>query len=206
LIGVDMVHICGIALSLTDQTRNAVYTLAKLAHAKGIQVCFDFNFRMSLNTGNSHRAMKQRYEQILPYADVVFGSKRDLVELLDYPDRSDEECYAQFTADYHVTTFAGTRRTNDNQRKYFQGFMMHAGKLFQSHPREIRILDRIGSGDAFASGVITGLIEKWPIDKTLDFAVANSVLTQATLNDTPLFTQQDVFDYLASNGQNELIR
>lgn len=83
---------------------------------------------------------------------------------------------------------------------------MHDGELYQSKPRELKILDRIGSGDAFASGVITGLIEQWTFDKTLEFAVANSVLTQETLNDTPIFDKADIFRYLDSDGKNELIR
>ena len=206
LADVDYVHICGIALSLTEQTRSVVTRLSELAHAKGITVCFDFNYRMSLNVGNTHATMKARYQQILQQADVVFGSRRDLTDLLDYPDLPDTELFAQFTSDFNISYFAGSRRTFDAHDKYFQGFIVHAGELYQSKPRELKILDRIGSGDAFASGVITGLIEQWSFDKTLEFAVANSVLTQETLNDTPIFDQADIFRYLESDGKNELIR
>ncbi|WP_125762427.1 sugar kinase [Companilactobacillus hulinensis] len=206
LADADYIHICGIALSLTEKTRDAALKLAKLAHEKGVKVCFDFNYRMSLNEDNSHLMMKKLYQEMLQYADVVFGSKRDLTDLLDYDDAKDADLYAKFTSDYNIDYFAGSSRSSDEHKKYFQGFISHGGELYKSKPREIRILDRIGSGDAFASGVITGLIEDWNFENTLKFAVANSVLTQEALNDTPLFDKEDVFSYLECDGKNELIR
>lgn len=206
LKGADYIHICGIALSLTDKTRDAALKLAKLAHKKGVKVCFDFNYRMSLNEDNSHQMMKELYQEILKYADIVFGSKRDLTDLMDYEDEKEAKLYSQFVSDYDIEYFAGSSRISDEHKKYFQGFISHNGELYKSKPREIKVLDRIGSGDAFASGVITGIIEGWTYDNTLRFAVANSVLTQESMNDTPLFDKEDIFSYLEHDGKNELIR
>ncbi len=83
LAEVDMVHICGISLSLTEKTRDAALILAQRAHAYQKKVCFDFNYRPSLNTANS-ALYASTYERILPYCDIVFGSRRDLVELLGF--------------------------------------------------------------------------------------------------------------------------
>ena len=46
---VDLVHICGISLSLTDLSAQTAIALAKKADEQGKKVCFDFNFRPSLN-------------------------------------------------------------------------------------------------------------------------------------------------------------
>ncbi|APX71319.1 sugar kinase [Companilactobacillus allii] len=206
LEGVDYVHICGIALSLTKETRSAALELAKVAHKKGVKVCFDFNYRMGLNENNSHQMMKELYQEMLEYVDIAFGSKRDLTDLLDYAEIKESDLYAKFSADYDIEYFAGSNRKSDEHKRYFQGFIAHNGQLYKSKLREVKVLDRIGSGDAFASGVITGLIENWKYEDTLRFAVANSVLTQESLNDTPLFDKEDIFDYLACDGKNELIR
>jgi len=206
LVGVDIVHICGIALSLTRQTRRAALKLAEMAHARNKVVCFDFNYRMSLNEGIEHDVMKKRYQKILPYVDIIFGSKRDLTDLLDYKETDETKLYEQFCHDYQINFFAGSKRTFVEGRKYFEGFLFHHDKVYRSIPRELNILDRIGSGDAFASGVITGLLEKWDFDDTLQFAVANSILAQASMNDSPIFSKEDVFNYIDSEGKNDLIR
>ncbi len=73
LAEVDMVHICGISLSLTEKTRDAALILAQKAHAYQKKVCFDFNYRPSLNTANSALFMRQQYERILPYCDIVLA-------------------------------------------------------------------------------------------------------------------------------------
>lgn len=207
LSGVDIVHICGISLSLTKQTRQAALKLAQAAHENKKLVCFDFNYRMSLNEENTHETMKQRYQEMLQYTDVIFGSKRDLTDLLDYSKTEEEtKLYQEFCDDYQIKFFAGSKRTYIEGKKYFEGFLFHQGKMYESSPKELKILDRIGSGDAFAGGVIAGLIERWDFVDTLEFAVANSVLAQASMNDSPIFEKSDVFNYIDNEGRNDLIR
>jgi len=206
LVGIDIVHICGISLSLTRQTRRAAMKLAELAHERNKVVCFDFNYRFSLNEQNNHEVMKKRYQSILPYVDILFGSKRDITGLLDYPNIDETKLYEQFCHDYQINIFAGSKRTFIDGKKFFEGFLFHHDKVYNSAPRELNILDRIGSGDAFASGVITGLLEKWDFNDTLEFAIANSVLAQASMNDSPIFSKEDVFHYIDSEGKNDLIR
>lgn len=206
LVGVDIVHICGIALSLSRQTRLAAFRLAELAHERKKVVCFDFNYRMSLNEDNNHETMKKRYQKILPNIDIAFGSQRDLTDLLDYQETDETKLYEQFCHDYQINFFAGSRRSIVDNQKYFAGFLYHQGIIYRSQPQPLKVLDRIGSGDAFASGVITGLIEKWTFSDLLDFAVANSVLAQASMNDSPIFSKEDVFNYIDNGGQNDLIR
>jgi len=150
--------------------------------------------------------MKQRYQKILPYVDIIFGSKRDLTDLLDYQDTDETKLYEHFCHDYKINFFAGSKRTFIDGKKYFEGFLFHHDKVYTSAPQELNILDRIGSGDAFASGVIAGLLEKWDFDDILKFAIANSVLSQASMNDSPIFSKEDVFNYIDSEGKNDLIR
>lgn len=216
LVGCQFVHICGITLSLTAPVRQAALRLAQQAHANGQRVCFDFNYRQQLNTGVAHETLKARYQEILPYVDIVFGSKRDLTALLDYPDdedrtqsanrESESALYEQFVRDYHIDYFAGSYRYQIGQQKWFAGFSYQHQQLVVGKARPLMILDRIGSGDAFASGIITGLIEGWSLQKTTDFAIATAILAQATVNDAPEFTKEMVLADMASDGQLELIR
>ena len=206
LVGVDIVHICGIALSLTRQIRRAALKLAQVAHERNKIVCFDFNYRMSLNADNNHETMKKRYQKILPYVDILFGSQRDLNDLMDYAEQDIDKLFEQFCHDYQINFFAGSKRTFRDGKKYFEGYLFHHQHLYVSQPKELDVLDRIGSGDAFASGIITGLLERWEFNDILKFAVANSVLTQSSMNDTPIFSKEDVFNYIDNQGHNDLLR
>ncbi|MFH5810305.1 sugar kinase [Companilactobacillus sp. FL22-1] len=206
LSGINIVHICGISLSLSKKTREAAFKLAKEAKSLDKIVCFDFNYRQNLNDDNSHEAMKQRYQAILPYTDIVFGSERDLTDLLDYSQKEEQELYQTFCSQYKIRVFAGSKRSFSDGKKYFEGFLYHQDHLYKSEPKILQVLDRIGSGDAFASGIITGLIEKWDYSDVLDFAVANSLLAQASMNDTPILEKSDVFNYIDNQGKNDLLR
>ena len=202
---VDYVHICGITLSLTNKTRTAALKLAEMAQRMRKTVCFDFNYRIGLNEDTSHSVMKERYEEILPYVDVAFGSIRDLTDLLDYPDIGAQHIFKHFMDDFDIEYFAGSNLGQKDSKKCFEGFIYHEGELYRSKSREVNILDRIGGRDAFASGIITGLIEHWDYDSMLQFAVANAVMTQEAMNDVPIFDKNDIFDYIQCDGKNDLI-
>ena len=102
------------------------------------KVCFDFNYRPSLNTANSALFMRQQYERILPYCDIVFGSRRDLVELLGFIPREDLEGEAQETEliQFHVSIqfewFAGTTRSHSQNQNYLSGYLYTQNEYQQS--------------------------------------------------------------------------
>ncbi|WP_179394613.1 sugar kinase [Lacticaseibacillus absianus] len=201
LADVNLLHICGISLSLTAGTREAAFNYAEQAAKRAIPVCFDFNYRVALNHNNSHDQMKGYYERILQRSSIVFGSRRDLTDLLGYPqDRDDESLFAQFVAQHHLTAFAGTRRLTHDGRDYIQGFLCDASGVYWSDQQEVMILDRIGGGDAYAAGILHGLLERWPVSRTLPFAVANAALAHAQIGDSPLATTDQVEAFIANHG------
>ncbi|MGX7202888.1 carbohydrate kinase [Enterococcus plantarum] len=199
LAEVDLVHICGIALSLTEKTREAAFMLAEKAHALGKKVCFDFNFRPSLNEAHGVLFMKEQYEKMLPYCDVVFGSQRDLTDLLGMElaktldaSKQFEVLVQQFMTDYQIEYFAGTIRQGEGDKHYLTGFLFDSEKQVKAAPREIVRLDRIGAGDGYAAGVLLGVSEGWSLLETVEFATANGVLAHTIQGDVPLTTRKQV--------------
>ena len=201
LAGVTVVHICGITLSLTPAVREMALTLAKQAKSQGVTVCFDFNYRPSLNVNNDPGVLRQTYETILELADVVFGNMRDIIELLGVKVQELAGAGKWLHEHYGVSYFAGTQR----KPKELKGFVVKGGVLYESSPVTVEILDRIGSGDAFALGVLHGYLKGWEMKKLLDFAVANAQLAHTTLGDVPMLTEGQVLGYLA-NPQVDLLR
>lgn len=208
---VDVVHICGIALSLTKETRESAITLAKVANDHGKTVCFDFNYRPSLNQENEINEMRSYYEEILQYSDIVFGSSRDLTDLLGFkmnPTLSEQaqllQVSMEFMEKYHIQQFSGTMR-KQGKEKELAGFIVADGEMYVADSIALTHLDRIGSGDAYAAGVINGYMENWPKDRTVNFATANAALAHTTLGDTPMATKQQVENFL-QNPSMDLIR
>lgn len=195
----DLVHICGISLSLTEETRDAAFVLAKKAHNLGKKVCFDFNFRPSLNEAHGVSFMKEQYEKILPYCDLVFGSQRDLTDLLGLKldqtledSKQFEQLVHEFMSKYQIEYFAGTFRQGEGDKQYLTGFLFDLKEYVQATPREIVPLDRIGAGDGYAAGILLGYSESWPLMETVEFATANGILAHTIQGDVPLTTRKQV--------------
>ncbi|KAF1299489.1 carbohydrate kinase [Enterococcus sp. JM4C] len=197
---VDMVHICGISLSLTDETRRAAQALAKQAHQQGVKVCFDFNFRPSLNTEeNKLQLMKEQYQQILPCCDLVFGSLRDLTDLLGLTvkealpkEEQEKELIQRFMRMFELEWFAGTKRKQVGAVKELTGILYTQNQVVESMPKTITILDRIGTGDAYAAGLLLGYCEAWPLSETVEFATVNAAVSHTIQGDVPLTTREQI--------------
>lgn len=208
----DMMHICGISLMVSETVRETTLYIAKKAKELNKMVCFDFNYRPSINIDKSHEWVKEQYEEILPYCDIVFGGIRDLTELLDFPLDENINTVADrlnvvslpFVEKYGISLFAGTLRENKGDKQFLKGFLRNNRGFSVSTEYELDILDRIGTGDAFAAGIITGVIEEWSEKQSIEFAVSNAVLAHTTYGDTPLVNKKIVEEYMNGNRTNLL--
>jgi len=199
--GTDYVHICGINLSLTEATRESAFALGSQSLKQGKKLVFDFNYRVSLNKHNTLLEMRSYYERILESASIVFGSLRDLTDLMGFEPGSLLEVGTAFMEAYKVDYFVGTIR----QGKSLQGFLLHQGQLILSKSIELQILDRIGGGDAYAAGILYGLMEGLGLQETVEFAMANAALAHSTFGDTPMTTVEQV-RFFMEHPDVELIR
>ncbi len=195
---VDLVHICGISLSLTDHSAQTAIDLAKKVKKQGKKVCFDFNFRPSLNLEKEKRLkLKKQYEEILPCCTLLFGSIRDLTELMGWksefsPHTNPTEYIRSFLKFYGIEWFAGTQRVVKGGNKQLAGFLITMQEIVETPFYDLHILDRIGAGDAFAAGILLGYGEQWAISRTLAFALGNARLAHAIQGDVPLTTRKQV--------------
>lgn len=76
-----------------------------------------------------------------------------------------------------------------------------APKMFASKKYDLRLVDRVGGGDAFAAGIIYGFINKLGGQKTVDFAAASGALQQTVNGDFSRFSAAEV-DRLASGDSS----
>ena len=164
--------------------------MLKTAKELGLTVSFDGNFRSTLWSWDEAR---DYCTQCLPYVDVLLGIEpyhlykdpgnpalgdwKDGVPLQPSYEQQDEIFRAFIQAYPNLKCIARhVRYAHSGSENSLKAFMWYDGHTFESKQFTFTILDRVGGGDAFASGLIYAMMhEKRPMD-ILNFAVASSVI------------------------------
>lgn len=192
LTDIDFLHVCGIGLSTSKLANKNLKTIVALAKSLGKKVVFDFNFR---EKANKDYTLREDYKNILKQSDFVFGSRRDIVNLLGHEDMEDFAALcSKFVERYDIEVFAGTIRDQTG----YQGFIFKEGILVKSKSyQNIETLDRIGTGDAYASAIIDGYINNYESSKSVERAAAYGVLAHTTYGDSPVASVELIEDVIS---------
>jgi 2-dehydro-3-deoxygluconokinase len=84
--------------------------------------------------------------------------------------------------------------------------LWHRGEFHEAtHRTGLEILDRVGGGDGFASGVLYGLLEANEARSAVEYGAAHGALAMTTPGDTSMATLAEV-KKLASGGSARVIR
>lgn len=151
-------HTSGITLGLGRQCRETGMEMIRRFKEAGALISFDVNFRGNLWTGDEAR---ECIEQILPYVDIFFCSE-DTARLTFLKEGSAKEIMKSFTEDYPIRIVASTQRIVHSPKIHtFSSIIYDAQSdtYYEEEPyRNIEVVDRIGSGDSYVSGVLYGLL------------------------------------------------
>lgn len=151
-------HTSGITLALSKKARETTIEMIKKFKAAGTMVSFDVNFRANLWTGEEAR---EAIEQILPYVDVFFCSE-ETARLTFKKSGTAKEMMKSFTKEYPISIVASTQRVVHSPKRHSFGSVMYnaaSDQYYEEEPyRDIDVVDRIGSGDAYIAGALYGLL------------------------------------------------
>lgn len=202
LAGAEWLHVSGVTPAIGPATAEAALKAVRAATRLGVKVSMDGNYRASLWAawdGNAPAILSE----MLSHAALLFGDHRDIGLILGQAfEAGDAEHLRRQAADVAFAAFprlqrlACTDRVQHNVNNHdLTGFMLDRGQTWRSAPRSLNpIVDRIGGGDAFAAGVLHGLLSGLDEDVTLDFAVAAAALKHAIPGDFNLATLAEVED------------
>lgn len=170
-------HTSGITLALSPQLRETAIEMIKRFKAQGTMISFDVNFRGNLWTGAEAKAC---IESILPYVDVFFCSE-DTARLTFLKEGNAREIMKSFTQEYPISIVASTQRVVHSPKRHTFGSIIYSAKddtYYEEQPyADIEVVDRIGSGDAYISGVLYGLLSKeGDYQRALEYGNATSAL------------------------------
>jgi 2-dehydro-3-deoxygluconokinase len=151
-------HTSGITLALSKQSRDTAIEIMKRMKANGTMISFDVNFRGNLWTGEEAR---ECIEQILPFVDVFFCSE-ETARLTFHKEGNAKTIMKSFTEEYPISIVASTQRIVHSPREHTFGSIIYSkkeDKFYEEEPyHNVEVVDRIGSGDAYCSGALYGLI------------------------------------------------
>jgi 2-dehydro-3-deoxygluconokinase len=200
LTGCSWLHVSGITPAVSDSAGEAAMRAMTAARQKGVKISFDCNFRARVWGARAQQApavLRKLCEQ----ADLVFGDDRDFAFMLS---GNTDAAFEAFENLQWVACTSRARHSVDTQE--LSGCLRSRRDTYTTRPYSLySIVDRIGAGDAFAAGVMHGLIRSFDPQKSLDFATAAAVLKHSIHGDFSLASAADV-ELLLSDQQTDVRR
>lgn len=211
--GVDWFHWSGITPALSDNLICICENACEVAKEKGVIVSCDLNYRKNLWSSKKAQSVMMR---LMKYVDVCIGNEEDAEKMLGISAINsnvekgiiDKDAYEQIAIEiskkygccYVAFTLRESHSANNNG---WSGVFYNSYKknFLRSKHYDIYIVDRVGSGDSFAAGIIYGIAQKLGDKYTIDFAVAASCLKHTMKGDFNRTTIQEI-DNLLNHGGN----
>ena len=191
-VGARWFHTGGIFAALSESTAALAIEAVKTAKNHGVIVSYDLNYRPSLwkSIGGLKKAQEVNRE-IAKYVDVMIGTEEDFTACLGFEVKGVDHNLSNIETDAFkamietaVKEFpnfkvAATtlRRVITATKNDWSAILWQGGKFFESRKYpELEILDRVGGGDSFASGVQFGFLEFNDPQKAVDYGAAHGAL------------------------------
>jgi 2-dehydro-3-deoxygluconokinase len=195
--GAKWFHVTGITAALSAGSAEAVEEAMRAARSLGVTVSVDLNYRSKL--WNRQRAAEVM-GTLLPSCDVLIASEADAEFLFGITGSDFTEVAGGLVEKFGVKTVVGTRREADLVwRNRFAAVGYSAGQTYESAWYEVEIVDRLGAGDALASGLIHGLLDG-DLRKGLDYGAAMGALKHTITGDIPWIATEEVEAVLQGHG------
>ncbi len=213
--GARWLHTGGIFCALSETTPEVALEAMKTARANGAIVSYDLNYRESLwkAIGGKKRAQEVN-RAIAPYVDVMIGNEEDFSAALGFEVKGLDEHISNVeaeafkamirtvVAEFPFKVVATTLRTAKTASFNDWGAICYAdGEIYQAKHREnLQLLDRVGGGDSFASGLIYGFLTGQGPQFAVDCGAAHGALAMTTPGDTTMATLKEVQQVMRGGG------
>ena len=208
-LGSKWFHTGGIFAGLSENAPKVIVHAMKSAKKYGAVISYDLNYRASLwESMGGYKAAQKINKEIVKYVDVLFGNEEDFTACLGFevegvsknleklPTQGFKKMISRVTKDYPNLKVIGTtlRKVIDANTNGWGAIAWSKKDGFsESFPfPELKIYDRVGGGDGFASGFIYGLLENMDFDTALKFGIAHGALAMTTPGDTSMVSVDEV--------------
>jgi 2-dehydro-3-deoxygluconokinase len=215
----DWFHWTGITAALGKLAQQNILNACKAAKKAGVTISCDLNFRSKLWTTQEAQSVMI---PLMEYVDVCISNEEDADKSLGLKAGStnvesgelDKDGYINLAIKlkqkYGFKTVAITLRESHSASMNGWSALLHDDQQCKTPQRStqynIQLVDRVGGGDSFASGLIYGLISKNNTKEALEFAVAASCLKQTIPGDFNLVTKDEIEKLISHGGSGRVER
>lgn len=214
--GVRWFHTGGIYAALSEQSGETVLAAIKTAKKYGTVVSYDLNYRPSLweAVGGQQKA-REINREIAKYVDVMIGNEEDFTACLGLQVEGNEShlktlslegykkmiheaaaAYPNFKVIATTLRQVKTATVND-----WSAICLADGEIYKAKDyKNLEIMDRVGGGDSFASGLIYGLMTTEDAGLAVEYGAAHGALAMTTPGDTSMVSKKEVEAVMQENG------
>lgn len=211
--GVRWFHTGGIFAALSETTPGVVIEALKCAKKYGTITSYDLNYRNSLWQGIGGKSKAQEVnKEIAKYVDVMIGNEEDFTASLGLEVEGVDENLSSLSIDNFklmikkaveiypnfkavATTLRSVKTATIND---WGAICFYNGEFFESQSyKNLEILDRVGGGDSFASGLIYGFMKTKEGNSAVNYGAAHGALAMTTPGDTSMATVDEVEKIMA---------
>ena len=215
-LGVRWFHTGGIYAALSDTTPQVVLDAVQCARKHGTIISYDLNYRPSLWKGiGGHAKAQEVNREIAKSVDVMIGNEEDFTACLGLEvggvdqhlsnldvnsfKRMIEKAIMEFPN--FVATGTTLREVHSASINDWSAIVWYEGKFFESQAfPKLEILDRVGGGDSFASGMIYGFLSTGDPRQAVEYGAAHGALAMTTPGDTTMVTVDEVEKVMSGGG------
>ncbi len=214
--GADWFHTTGITPALSDKAAACTEAALKAAKAKGITTSIDLNYRKKLW---SKEKAKEVMTRLCEYVDVCIGNEEDAETTLGFKAGDTDvtkgelhldgykDVFKQMKEKFNFRYIASTLRESHSASDNGWSALVYDGsEFYHSKQYEVRIVDRVGSGDSFASGFIYGLVTGMALKDAAEFGVAASALKHTIPGDLNHATLSEVKSLMKGDASGRVQR
>lgn len=215
-LGVRWFHTGGIYAAISEQTSETVLEAIKTAKKYGTIVSYDLNYRPSMWNAIGGQAKAQEInKEIAKYVDVMIGNEEDFTACLGFEIEGNDTNFKELNLDGYkkmvneaakkypnFRTVATTLRTvktatvND-----WSAICWADGEVYKAKDYNgLEIMDRVGGGDSFASGLIYGLMRTENAEIAVNYGAAHGALAMTTPGDTTMVSVDEVEAIMGGAG------
>ena len=200
-----MFHTSGITLALCKNSRDVALELIRRFKAAGALISFDVNYRANLW---SEEEAREVINEALPYVDVLFVSEETSRRMMQRTGEL-EDIMKGYTKDYNVSLVCTTQRTVKSPKKHDFTSTIYSSaddKFYSEKPyTDIDVIDRIGSGDAYVSGVLFGYLKYNDPLTALQFGNATSSVKNTIPGDLPASDFREIKGIIKNHNASGIV-
>ena len=215
--GVRWFHTGGIFAALSESSADVAEAAMAAARRHGTIVSYDLNYRPSLwkGIGGVERAQEVN-RRLARYVDVMIGNEEDFTASLGFEvEGVDENLSALELSSFaamidrvaeaypNFQVIATTLRTVHSATVNDWGAIAWSrgtGLVSATHRERLEILDRVGGGDSFASGLAYGLLAGEDLQTAVEYGAAHGALAMTTPGDTTMVSKAEVLKLAGGGG------